>query len=127
MLKIIGLGFRNWAKDRMNLFDAIIVIISLSQYIIIWVSGDKELFYARSFRVIRLFRSWKLCHYFQTMRRMIKTTWRSLRDIMSFLALLSLFVFVEALLGKELFAYRAILHEDSDDLVYGEDNIVAYL
>ena len=88
--------------------------------------GGNDIPYARLFRVIRLFRTWKLCHYFKTMRRMINTTWRSLGDIMRFSILLLLFVFVEALMGKELFAYRAILHEDNDDLIYGEDNIVAY-
>ena len=29
IIKIIGLGFNNYIKDRYNLFDAIIVIISL--------------------------------------------------------------------------------------------------
>ena len=41
VLKMIGLGFRNWAKDRMNLFDAFIVVVSLTHYIFIAYYGSK--------------------------------------------------------------------------------------
>jgi len=32
LLKLVGLGFRSYARDRFNLFDAVIVIISLVDF-----------------------------------------------------------------------------------------------
>ena len=109
----------------MNILDAVIVIVSLIHFILVILMEDNR--FVRTFRILRLARIWKLGHYFKSMRRMLATTWRSVKDIVSFSALLFLYSFVFALIGKELFAYKAILHEDDDSLVYTEERIMEYL
>ena len=69
----------------------------------------------------------KLGHYFKSIRRLLGAAYNSLSDITNFLTLLFLFATIFALIGIELFAYRAILHEDDDSLVYGQQNIADYI
>ena len=50
----------------------------------------------------------KLARYNESMRQVIKQTMQSMKAIASFSALLLLFLFIWALMGMELFAYRAV-------------------
>ena len=61
------------------------------------------------------------------MRILLIAIWKSFKDISKVLILIFLFSFIFALLGKQLFAYKAILHEEDDRLVYDLDEIHDYI
>jgi hypothetical protein len=44
VIKLIGLGFRDYARDRFNLFDCMIVIISTIESILAWINLDGKKF-----------------------------------------------------------------------------------
>ena len=69
LIKLLGMGVRDYAKDRFNLFDAAIVILSLVEIALEELgldSGNTGAFSAfRSVRLLRTFklvRSWKEFH-----------------------------------------------------------------
>ena len=65
--KMIGLGLKNYARDKFNIFDCIIVIVSLVDFALGFVLGsenDQEgimsaLRALRLLRVVKLARHWK--------------------------------------------------------------------
>ena len=65
ILKLIGYGFRYYIKDRFNIFDAIIVILSVVDVALSFTSsnlGGGAISAFRAFRLLRVFKlakSWK--------------------------------------------------------------------
>ena len=64
--KLIGLGVKNYAKDKFNIFDGVIVIISLVDFVLnfsVDVEGAVGILSAlrglRLLRIIKLARHWK--------------------------------------------------------------------
>ena len=58
LLKLLGLGFKAYVKDGFNDFDAIVVIVGLSDFADL---GSKAITVMRAFRLLRIFkivRSW---------------------------------------------------------------------
>ncbi len=104
------MGPRLYIKDPFNVFDAIIVMISIIDVILSYaVPGDETdsskgpISAFRAFRLLRVFKlskSWKKLHY------LLSTIARALREISSFSVLLFLLIFIYVLLGMELFADR---------------------
>lgn len=109
VVKVLGMGLKSYAMDSMNQFDAIVVIISIVEFIL--MAGEQEvkededggnmsLTIFRGFRllrVFRLFRKWKTFH------KMMVKIGQTLKDIITFFVLLLIIVFVFSLLGVELF------------------------
>ena len=73
VVKVLGMGIKTYAQDSMNQFDAIVVIISIIEFILVLdqKEGDQKegdnmsLTIFRGFRllrVFRLFRRWKTFH-----------------------------------------------------------------
>ena len=66
VIKLIGLGFREYSRDSFNIFDAIVVVLSIVDMIITASSGSDEesgvaltaFRGARLIRVFKLARSW---------------------------------------------------------------------
>lgn len=67
---------------------------------------------------MRLLRVIKIARFFRGMRIMLSKTRQSLGQVGPFAGLLFIFIYLFALLGRELFAYKAIVDEDGD-LIYG--------
>ena len=122
ILKIIGLGFHNYRKDNYNLFDAVIVIISLIDWTISRIPSINAGSALNAFRALRLLRMMKLSKSWKALAEILRKTGKSLKDISNFSLLLILFMYIFALLGMELFAFAALINED-DDLIAGESNI----
>ena len=57
---------------------------------------------------------------------MLKKTSMSLREVGPFAGLLLLFIYLFTLIGRELFAYKAIITEDRE-IIYGETKIAEYI
>lgn len=114
VLRILAYGPIGYCLDPMNLFDAAVVLISLVEVALTIVasaasSGDSPALNVsglRILRVVRVFRALKLARAFKGLRRMLTTIVHSARGSADLAFLLFLFVFIFALLGRELFAGR---------------------
>lgn len=72
VIKIIGLGIRDYLRDGFNIFDSIIIIIGLLEYFGI---GNKAATVLRSFRLLRIF---KIVRSWSGLRKLLKTVLASL-------------------------------------------------
>lgn len=124
IMKLIGLGFSNYIKDRYNLFDAVIVIISLIDWAISRIPDLDAGSALNAFRALRLLRMLKISKSWKALGEILRKTAQSMKDISNFSLLLFLFMYIFALLGMELFANAALVDED-DNLIAGEENIQA--
>ncbi|KAL4477034.1 hypothetical protein ABPG72_011731 [Tetrahymena utriculariae] len=106
-LKIIGDGFTEYVSDKMNIFDCIIVCLSLFELFFIRETGSGSSFSAfravRILRVFRVLRVTRLVRSLQFMKLMITAIGSSLSQFIYILLLLFLFMFIYTLLGMSLF------------------------
>ena len=108
VIKLIGLGFKDYAKDSFNLFDASIVLLSLVE-IIIESSGGKDFSTGgafSAFRGIRLLRVFKLARSWTSFREMLAKILITIKDVSSFTVLLLICIASSTLLGMELFSFK---------------------
>ena len=72
LIKLIGLGFREYLRDSMNIFDGCIVMLSLIEIVLeSLMSGSIDFSVVAAFRSLRIFRIFKLAR-----------SWASLRNIL---------------------------------------------
>ena len=104
-IKIVGIGIVEYAKDKFNLFDCVVVVVStvenIISYVGIFLSGGT----ISALRALRLLRVFKLARSWTSFRKLLEKIIVSIKDISNFSILLFLFIFVYTLLGMELFAY----------------------
>ena len=122
IIKLLGYGIIGYVRDKANIFDWIIVVISIADTTIsATLSYDVQASGAISaFRIFRLFRVIKLAKGWKKFQELIKTIVNSFKDVSNFSVLLFLFIFVYTLLGRELFAYN--LKFDSNGNLSSESN-----
>jgi hypothetical protein len=98
LLKIIGLSPKAFIMDRFNIFDAVIVLVSISELFISSGSGGVSALRAfRLFRIFKLFRTGNL-------RVLLDSIAYTMSTIGNYVILLALFIYVYALLGMQFFA-----------------------
>ncbi|KAL4431572.1 hypothetical protein ABPG74_017277 [Tetrahymena malaccensis] len=103
-LKIIGMGIVMYASDKMNIFDAFIV--SLSIFELIFLNGSSSVSALRSIRILRVFRVLRvtrLLRSLQFMKILVTAISSTLEQFIYILLLLFLIMFIYALLGMSLF------------------------
>ena len=106
VLKLIGFGFRPFCRDNFNIFDALIVIMSLLELVLGSGGGISALRAFRLFRVFKLFRVGDL-------RILIDSIIFTVSTIGNYVVLLILFIYVYALLGMQFFAGRLKFNKES--------------
>jgi Ca2+-binding EF-hand superfamily protein len=99
-LKLIGMGFRRYASDTFNLFDGMLVIVSIIELAIPELPGVSVL------RSLRIFRIMKLSSSLESFKRVILTILSVLPDLGNFAGLMALFVFFFSTMGLHLFGGR---------------------
>lgn len=107
VIKLIGLGPKLYVKDKFNIFDCIVVVVSIVENVINWSGvegGTKGAISA--FRGVRLLRVFKLARSWTSFRELLEKIMLTLKDISNFSVLLFIFMFVYTLLGMELYAYN---------------------
>ena len=118
VIKIIGVGVRGFASDRFNIFDSVIVLISLIEMVVEALNNDDEggggsggaisaMRALRLFRVFKLFKAGDL----RTLLDGIAFTILAVGD---YCILLLLFIYVFALLGMSMFAGKVKFNADGD-------------
>ncbi|KAE9244476.1 hypothetical protein PF004_g5659 [Phytophthora fragariae] len=105
-LKLAGLGWRDYVRDQINLFDAVIVFSDIVEVLVrppsltIPASGADTITLLRSFRLLRLFR---LARHWPSFRNLLEMIAQAVTSIGNFSVLLFLFIYIFALLGMQFF------------------------
>ena len=124
IFKIIGLGPQGYARDKFNLFDCFIVLISTVE--IVLSEAELERGFSSSgaisaFRAIRLLRIFKLARSWKSFQEILIKIGKTFKDISNFIILLFIFIFTYAMLGMELFAFKCRFDEEGNPV-----NLEAY-
>jgi len=111
IIKLIGLGPKEYVRDNFNKFDGITVVLTTVEQVIDYgnFSSISTGGAISAFRAVRLLRVLKLARSWTSFQVIIKKIGDSLQDIVYFSLLLFLFLYISALLGMELFAGRVVL------------------
>ena len=125
LCKLLGLGVKNYVRDKFNLFDGCIVIIGAVDFtlfqVIDGIESDSDGIMS-ALRALRLLRVIKLARHWKALQEILHTIKSSIVDISNFSVLLLLVLYIFALLGMELFAYSAFYDTDGN-VVFGKDKI----
>jgi hypothetical protein len=116
-LKLIGLGVREYCRERFNIFDFGVVLISTVEVGIFYSGAASDSSSAgtmSAFRGFRLLRVLKLLRSWTSLRRLLETIYNTIAEISHFCVIMLLFGLIYTLLGMELFAHR--LKFDSDHM-----------
>ena len=111
IFKLIGLGFGEYTRLRSNIFDMAIVILSTFDFIFFVLSAFTEVNFekvssiALVFRIFRTLRILKLANTWPRLSFFLKTMLDTINSVGSFGILLSIFIFMYAILGMELLSY----------------------
>lgn len=101
IVKLIGLGTSGFAADNMNLFDATIVVISIIEIIMESTNKGKKGGGGGAFSALRAFRLGRIFKMFKAgdLRTLLDSIIFTVTSIKDYTILLSLFIYVFALLG----------------------------
>ena len=100
IIKLVGLGFKEYARDSFNIFDAIIVIVSIIDLVLKQAELDMNSAGALSaFRGIRLLRVFKLARSWTSFRDLLAKILVTVKDVSTFSILLLIWMFIFTLLG----------------------------
>ncbi len=113
IIKMIGLGLKAYFQDRFNVFDCLIVILSLVEMVLTTVQGGSGGGAMSTFRGFRLLRVFKLARSWKSFQVMLIQIGETIKDIRNFFVLLMLVIFTYSLLGMELFSYSALREDGS--------------
>jgi Ion transport protein len=100
IVKLIGLGFREYVRDSFNIFDAVIVVLSVVDNVMFYSIGNSAsgggVIILRSIRLLRVF---KLARNWTSLRILIEKIVDTLPNLASFAFLLFIFQIVFVILG----------------------------
>ncbi|GLI71626.1 hypothetical protein VaNZ11_016896 [Volvox africanus] len=106
VIRISAFGFVKFFRVGMNIFDFIVVVLSLVEMIIDLLpsmSGLGPLSVLRAFRLLRIFR---LARNWKEFDALIRGMFRSVKASIMLVGLMLLFLFISSLIGMQLFGYE---------------------
>ncbi|KAG2432797.1 hypothetical protein HXX76_008531 [Chlamydomonas incerta] len=103
ILKLFGLGFWDYIRDGFNIFDALVVTISLLEIVLSSVAGLNAIRALRVLKALRVLRLFKLFRYMQSLRRIGEVLLSAASSFMAIATLLILFWMVFAIVGMHVF------------------------
>jgi len=119
VLKIAGLGFKDYISDNWNRFDAAIVCLSLGEFtygLIAGSSGGSSLSVLRVLRVLRVMRMLQN----PSMKLLGAAVLNSISDVLNLVVILLVFLFMFGILGIELFGNKWKEFEDAGSEFRGQ-------
>ncbi|XDV36595.1 hypothetical protein PO909_006341, partial [Leuciscus waleckii] len=121
ILKLTAFGGFNYLRNPYNIFDGIIVIISVCE---IAGQSDGGLSVLRTFRLLRVL---KLVRFMPALRRQLVVLMKTMDNVATFCMLLMLFIFIFSILGMHIFGCKFSLKTDTGDTVPDRKNFDSLL
>merc|ERR1719199_1438578 len=108
IVKLLGLTPKVYVRDVANLFDAVLVVVSIVEIIVVDFAGGVApggINALRSFRILKLARSWP------ELNRLLNTLKEAIIGVTNASVVLLIIVFIFTLLGMQLFGGK--FHNES--------------
>ncbi|XP_073707811.1 voltage-dependent T-type calcium channel subunit alpha-1I [Garra rufa] len=121
ILKLTAFGCFNYLRNPYNIFDGIIVIISVCEIV---GQSDGGLSVLRTFRLLRVL---KLVRFMPALRRQLVVLMKTMDNVATFCMLLMLFIFIFSILGMHIFGCKFSLKTDTGDTVPDRKNFDSLL
>ncbi|XP_053711264.1 voltage-dependent T-type calcium channel subunit alpha-1I-like isoform X2 [Synchiropus splendidus] len=121
ILKITAFGSFNYLRNPYNVFDGVIVIISVCEIV---GQSDGGLSVLRTFRLLRVL---KLVRFMPALRRQLVVLMKTMDNVATFCMLLMLFIFIFSILGMHIFGCKFSLKTDTGDTVPDRKNFDSLL
>ena len=121
VIRISAMGIRNFSKDLENLVETLTVIFGLSNFIYeksqgIELNENNNLL--KAIRSLMLLRIIKVMNFFKSIKLIMKTIRQTIWKMLDFVIVVFIFMFVAALVGMQLFAYRVRFDPDDDHAIF---------
>ncbi|XP_018593847.1 LOW QUALITY PROTEIN: voltage-dependent T-type calcium channel subunit alpha-1I-like [Scleropages formosus] len=121
ILKLTAFGFFSYLRNPYNIFDGIIVIISVCEIV---GQADGGLSVLRTFRLLRVI---KLVRFMPALRRQLVVLMKTMDNVATFCMLLMLFIFIFSILGMHIFGCKFSLKTEAGDTVPDRKNFDSLL
>ncbi|KAK5856529.1 hypothetical protein PBY51_008118 [Eleginops maclovinus] len=118
---LLAFGLFGYIKNPYNIFDSIIVIISVWEII---GQADGGLSVLRTFRLLRVL---KLVRFLPALRRQLVVLMKTMDNVATFCMLLMLFIFTFSILGMHLFGCKFSHQTENGDTVPDRKNFDSLL
>ncbi|KAM9744886.1 voltage-dependent T-type calcium channel subunit alpha-1H isoform 2-T2 [Menidia menidia] len=113
---LLAFGLFGYIRNPYNIFDSIIVIISVWEII---GQADGGLSVLRTFRLLRVL---KLVRFLPALRRQLVVLMKTMDNVATFCMLLMLFIFTFSILGMHLFGCKFSLRMENGDTIPDRKN-----
>ncbi|XP_041474173.1 voltage-dependent T-type calcium channel subunit alpha-1I-like isoform X5 [Lytechinus variegatus] len=110
ILKIIAYGPVGYVSNGFNVFDGLIVIVSVVEVL---QDGSGGLSVLRTFRLLRIL---KLVRFMPALRRQLLVMLRTMDNVATFFSLLALFIFIFSILGMHIFGCKFCDYIDGEQI-----------
>ncbi|XP_030638815.1 voltage-dependent T-type calcium channel subunit alpha-1I [Chanos chanos] len=121
ILKLTAFGFFQYLRNPYNIFDGVIVIISVCEIV---GQADGGLSVLRTFRLLRVI---KLVRFMPALRRQLVVLMKTMDNVATFCMLLMLFIFIFSILGMHIFGCKFSLKTEAGDTVPDRKNFDSLL
>ncbi|XP_034080274.1 voltage-dependent T-type calcium channel subunit alpha-1I-like, partial [Gymnodraco acuticeps] len=121
LLKLTAFGSFSYLRNPYNVFDGIIVIISVCEIV---GQSDGGLSVLRTFRLLRVL---KLVRFMPALRRQLVVLMKTMDNVATFCMLLMLFIFIFSILGMHIFGCKFSLKTETGDTVPDRKNFDSLL
>ncbi|KAI5090253.1 voltage-dependent T-type calcium channel subunit alpha-1H-like [Silurus meridionalis] len=121
VLKLLACGPLGYISNPYNIFDLIIVIISVWELI---GQADGGLSVLRTFRLLRVL---KLVRFLPALRRQLVVLMKTMDNVATFCMLLMLFIFIFSILGMHLFGCKFTVRLENGDTISDRKNFDSLL
>ncbi|EPQ10885.1 Voltage-dependent T-type calcium channel subunit alpha-1I [Myotis brandtii] len=121
LLKLAAFGLFDYLRNPYNIFDSIIVIISIWEIV---GQADGGLSVLRTFRLLRVL---KLVRFMPALRRQLVVLMKTMDNVATFCMLLMLFIFIFSILGMHIFGCKFSLRTDTGDTIPDRKNFDSLL
>eukprot|EP00794_Sanderia_malayensis_P008910 gene8910-9862_t len=106
-IKLLGVGPKSYFRNGFNIFDCLIVVLSVAELLANDRTRSSNVIVLRSLRLLRIFK------LVRPMRHQMLVMIRTMSSVMTFFALLFLFMFTFAILGMHLFGGRFVFNGET--------------
>nr|XP_021330381.1 voltage-dependent T-type calcium channel subunit alpha-1H isoform X1 [Danio rerio] len=121
LFKLLAFGIFGYIRNPYNIFDGVIVVISVWEII---GHADGGLSVLRTFRLLRVL---KLVRFLPALRRQLLVLMKTMDNVATFCMLLMLFIFTFSILGMHLFGCKFSLKMENGDTIPDRKNFDSLL